>query len=106
MISDSDRELLNDETINEIVYKSCARAIKQGVEGYVDGIRVNRMSWPFALQDISVPVQVWHGEDDLIVPSPIGNYLASELPNAELHPVRGGGHFFLFNNWRLVLESI
>lgn len=47
------------------------------------------------LHRISQPTLVLAGDDDPIVPLANGRLLASRIPHARLHVVRGGGHLFL-----------
>lgn len=47
------------------------------------------------LHRITAPTLVLAGDDDPIVPVANGRLLASRIPDARLHIVRGGGHLFL-----------
>jgi pimeloyl-ACP methyl ester carboxylesterase len=47
------------------------------------------------LHRIAAPTLVLAGDDDPIVPAANGRLLASRIPDARLHIVRGGGHLFL-----------
>ena len=47
------------------------------------------------LPRLSVPTLVMTGDDDPIIPTVNGRILASLIPGARLHVVRGGGHLFL-----------
>jgi poly(3-hydroxyalkanoate) depolymerase len=47
------------------------------------------------LHRITAPTLVLAGDDDPIVPAANGRLLASRIPGARLHVVRGGGHLFL-----------
>jgi poly(3-hydroxyoctanoate) depolymerase len=47
------------------------------------------------LHRITVPTLVLAGDDDPIVPAANGRLLASRIPDARFHIVRGGGHLFL-----------
>lgn len=48
--------------------------------------------WGFALGDIGVPVYLWYGDSDPIVPVQHGEHLAQRIPGAELRIRRGEGH--------------
>jgi pimeloyl-ACP methyl ester carboxylesterase len=41
--------------------------------------------WGFDVADISVPVQLWHGERDQAVPSAHGHWLAGQVPGVQAH---------------------
>ena len=44
---------------------------------------------------ITVPVHVWQGTDDLMVPFAHGQWLAANLPTARPHLLTGEGHLSL-----------
>lgn len=46
----------------------------------------------FRLEDIRVPVHVWHGEADNLAPVASGRYLAARIPNCQARFYPGEGH--------------
>lgn len=62
--------------------------------------------WGFALEDVQVPVIVWQGLSDTIVPPSHGHHQAARIPNAELHVRAGGGHFTGFSDVHGVLSRM
>jgi pimeloyl-ACP methyl ester carboxylesterase len=48
--------------------------------------------WGFELGDIDVPVHLWYGDSDTIVPVEHGVHLAKRIPHAELRIRAGEGH--------------
>lgn len=48
--------------------------------------------WGFALADIEVPVHLWYGDADIIVPLHHGAHLAERIPGAQLRIRPGEGH--------------
>jgi pimeloyl-ACP methyl ester carboxylesterase len=48
--------------------------------------------WGFALADIEVPVHLWYGDSDTIVPVEHGQHLAKRIPGAALRIRPGEGH--------------
>jgi len=62
--------------------------------------------WGFRLEDIKVPVQVWHGTEDRNVPFSQGEYQARTIPDATLHRLLGEGHLFLHDHLEEVLASV
>jgi pimeloyl-ACP methyl ester carboxylesterase len=49
-------------------------------------------SWGFDLGDIRVPVKIWHGRQDRIVPVQHGQWLAAGIPGAEADISDRDGH--------------
>ncbi len=68
-------------------------SVRQGAAGVVDDYRMIGADWGFALGAVDLPVTVWHGADDPLVPLRHGSRLAAELEHAELRTCPGAGHF-------------
>jgi pimeloyl-ACP methyl ester carboxylesterase len=62
--------------------------------------------WGFRLQDLALPVHVWHGDLDQNVSVESGVYLASEIPGAILHRVPNEGHLLIYGHFEEILESL
>jgi len=62
--------------------------------------------WGFQLEDVPVPVVVWHGLSDVIVPPSHGHHQAARLPRGELRVRAGGGHFSGFSEASDVLDRL
>jgi len=52
----------------------------------------------FGFADISVPVQLWHGEQDRFVPFQHGQWLAAQIPGVEAHLTQADGHLTLLDH--------
>lgn len=57
--------------------------------------RLYRRSWSIRLEDIGVPVDLWHGELDENVPISVGRYLADALPACRTRFLEDEGHLTL-----------
>ena len=62
--------------------------------------------WGFNLTEVQVPVIVWTGLSDVIVPPSHGHHQASRIPRGELHVRAGEGHFAGFSAVADVLDRI
>jgi pimeloyl-ACP methyl ester carboxylesterase len=58
------------------------------------------------LHTLEMPCLVLAGDDDPIIPLVNARILASRIPRATLHVVRGGGHLFLLDDRDDVIETI
>lgn len=67
-------------------------SIAHGIDGWRDDDLAFCTPWGFDVTSISVPVQVWQGTADLMVPANHGRWLADHLPNADIHLIEGAGH--------------
>ena len=62
--------------------------------------------WGFQLDEVTVPVVVWHGLADVIVPPSHGHHQAARLPDGELRVRAGQGHFAGFAEAADVLDRV
>ena len=71
------------------------RALAGGFDGWVDDDLAFVRPWGFDLADVGVPVTVWQGDLDLMVPAAHGPWLVSQLPRATARLAPGHGHLSL-----------
>jgi pimeloyl-ACP methyl ester carboxylesterase len=67
-----------------------------GLEGWLDDDLAFTTLWGFDLSDNQIPVQVWQGSEDLMVPFSHGKWLAENIPGAEVHLLTNEGHMSTF----------
>ena len=67
-------------------------AIEGGPDGYIDDELSDVRPWGFEPGQVTVPVLVFHGGQDRMVPSTHGAWLAARCPNAELWLRSDDGH--------------
>ncbi|WP_028066379.1 alpha/beta fold hydrolase [Solirubrobacter soli] len=79
----------------EHLIASTARGLADGVDGWLDDDLAFVKPWGFDPAAITVPVQVWQGEQDLMVPPAHGRWLASHLTGADAHISPTDGHLTL-----------
>src|SRR5450759_2909687 len=80
-------------------------AVRPGMWGYVQDVRVLARPWGFALDDIRVPVYLWHGDEDTVIPLHHGWYLASVIPGATLRICPGEWHMLMWNHLAEILMT-
>ncbi len=71
------------------------RALEHGFDGWVDDDLAFAGAWGFDPADIAVPVSIWQGDLDLMVPFVHGRWLGDRIPTARAHLVEGHGHLSL-----------
>lgn len=74
----------------------CSRdGLAAGGEGWWDDGVSHQTDWGFDVQDIRVPVKVWHGHQDRFVPVQHGQWLAANIPGAQAEISENDGHLTL-----------
>jgi pimeloyl-ACP methyl ester carboxylesterase len=71
------------------------RALEHGFDGWVDDDLAFIQPWGIDLGSIRVPVHIWQGELDRLVPWSHGQWLAEHIPGARFTLAAGQGHFSL-----------
>ena len=91
-LSPSDMEMVARSDIREMLDESLRSGCGETIDGFVDDDLSRVAPWGFDVSAISVPVAVWYGVNDTLVPSPHGEWLAQTLPGAAVVTL-DGGHF-------------
>jgi len=90
-----DGQLLLEPKIRQLIELDIREAFRQGPIGAAHEMRLYTRPWGFKLEDLKIPITIWHGDSDTIVPLEHSNYLHSHLPNSQLTIVPGEAHFSL-----------
>jgi pimeloyl-ACP methyl ester carboxylesterase len=92
LIGEADRAVLTGE-FAEYLAASMRAAVSHGVEGWLDDDLASRAHWGFDVGAIDVPVTIWQGDDDRMVPFAHGQWLAAHVQGARAELRPGDGHF-------------
>jgi pimeloyl-ACP methyl ester carboxylesterase len=77
--------------------ESNRRACLQGAVGLLEDNLVEIRPWGFDVGEITVPVSIWQGAHDLMVPFGHGTWLAEHVPGARVHLFDDEGHVSLLS---------
>ncbi len=80
--------------------------MRSGGQGAAWDATIMVRPWGFLLQDITCPVQIWHGEADTNNPLPCGEYLRDTIPNTHATFLPGEGHLFYYKRWGEILAAL
>ncbi|MEO8851616.1 MAG: alpha/beta hydrolase [Allobranchiibius sp.] len=91
LLPPSDLAVLTDE-FGEDLAAGFREGLRNGADGWLDDDLAFVRPWGFDLAEIKVPVQVWQGSEDLMVPAAHGRWLAQAVPGVQAHLLEGEGH--------------
>jgi pimeloyl-ACP methyl ester carboxylesterase len=97
LVSEVDKRALTGE-FAEYLAASFHAALSTGIAGWRDDDLAFLTGWGFGLDDLHVPVAIWQGDEDRMVPFDHGRWLASHVPGAAVHLEPGEGHISLHTN--------
>ena len=106
LISPVDRAALTGEFADELA-EDLRRAVGNGIWGWYDDDLAFTQPWGFDLADIRVPLALWQGEVDRMVPFAHGRWLAAHIPGVRAHLLPGHGHLSLaVDSLGLILDDM
>jgi len=95
LVSAVDRDVVTAEFADYLA-ASFHAALSTGIAGWRDDDLAFIADWGFPVEQAGqVPVAVWQGGEDRMVPYPHGTWLAAHIPGARAHLLTGEGHLSL-----------
>ena len=94
LIGEADKVVLTGEYA-DYQAESFRAALRRGIAGWYEDDVAFVTPWGFPLSGDLVPVAVWQGDEDRMVPFGHGQWLAGHLPGAHTHLLPGEGHLSL-----------
>jgi hypothetical protein len=79
---------------------------RQGNRGVYDEALCMARPWGFPIDGVSVPVRIWHGTRDQVVPVGMGRFIERTVPGAVATYYHNEGHHFVYDRWREILAVI
>ena len=95
MLQPCDEESLRDSAAFEAVFESQRRAWRKSAEGVMADAQIYAQPWGFPIEEVRVPVRLWHGKQDRAFSVRLAEDIANRLPNCEARFVDGAGHYSL-----------
>lgn len=93
--SAADRAVLERDGVRHVLLNTMRGSVRQGARPAIEELRRYLEPWPFAAQDVRMPVRLWHGTADAVVPPAHAHTIAAALPSARVGLVAGEGHVSL-----------
>jgi pimeloyl-ACP methyl ester carboxylesterase len=90
-----DAASLRDDAAFEAIFESQRRAWRGSAEGVMDDARIYAHPWGFSVEDVRVPVRLWHGKQDRAFAIFLAEEIANRLPNCKARFIENEGHYSL-----------
>ena len=90
-----DAESLRDAAAFEAIFESQRLAWRASAEGVMADAEIHARPWGFAIEDVRVPVRLWHGKQDRAFSLQLAQQIANRLPNCKTRFVNDAGHYSL-----------
>ena len=86
---------MRDIAAFEACFESQRQAWRVSSDGLMLDAEIYAQPWGFALEEIRVPVRLWHGKKDRSFHWELAHSLGKRLPNCSERIVEGEGHYSL-----------
>jgi pimeloyl-ACP methyl ester carboxylesterase len=90
-----DASALRDSAAFEACFESQRRAWRASARGIVADAEIYARPWGFRLEDVDLPVRLWHGKQDRAFNVRLAEEVAQRLPNCQSHFIDNEGHYSL-----------
>ena len=101
-----DNQIFDIPEIRELCIQSDTEAYRHGLQAFAWDIRLITRPWGFSLDEIKVPVHLWHGTVDNSTSISMARYMAQKIPNGKLTVCDGEGHMLLIPRWEEILKTL
>jgi pimeloyl-ACP methyl ester carboxylesterase len=102
----ADADLIKLPEIRNNCWQSEVEAFKPGLRGLAWDARLITRPWGVQLEEIKVPVSIWHGSEDNQAPPAMAHYLASKIPACSERILQGEAHLLIFKYWEDILIDL
>ena len=95
MLPPADAAALRDNTAFDTLFESQRKAWLGSPYGVIADAEIYGRPWGFRLEDVDVPVRLWHGKQDRAFSFRIAEEMVRRLPNCHACYVDNAGHYSL-----------
>lgn len=99
ILPDVDKKaMIENDVMGQYLVDSLQRGLRDGADGWIDDDLELLRPWGFKVKEVRVPVHIYQGSEDKMVPFSHGKWLVSHLPEDKVRPhlLQGEGHISIF----------
>ena len=102
-----DAASLRDDRAFEAIFESQRRAWRGSAEGVMIDAQIYARPWGFAVEDVRVPVRLWHGVEDRAFAFRLAEGIANRFQNCKARFIPNEGHYSLpIRHMHEILEDL
>jgi pimeloyl-ACP methyl ester carboxylesterase len=105
LASDVDKRALTGDFADQLA-ESFRASVSTGIAGWRDDDLAFVADWGFPLDRFRVPVAIWQGAQDRMVPFEHGRWLAAHVAGAHVHLEPDEGHLSLIGKLEMILADL
>jgi pimeloyl-ACP methyl ester carboxylesterase len=105
LASDVDKDALTGDFAGHLAANFRA-AVSTGIAGWRDDALAFVADWGFPLDRFGVPVNIWQGAQDRMVPFDHGRWLAAHVVGAHVHLEPAEGHLSLMGKFEVIVADL
>lgn len=98
LFSNSDSAAMQQKEFSDDLAENFRHSLEKGFPGWIDDDIAFTKDWGFSLDQVKIPVAIFQGDEDLMVPGSHGRWLHKHLPNSTLRLLTGEGHLSFFSS--------
>jgi pimeloyl-ACP methyl ester carboxylesterase len=105
-LSEMDRAIFSRPRIRALLLDDAREALRRGPRGAALELRLLSRPWDVRLDQIRMPVHLWHGDADAQVPVAIAHRLAAALPDCRARFLPDAGHLWVLDHLDEILATL
>ncbi|KMQ76650.1 alpha/beta fold hydrolase [Marinobacter subterrani] len=94
MVSEQDRQLLEDETLRHYFREDQIACLDSGGRAIATDLLTEMTDWGFRLAQVPVPTLIYQGQQDPFVPERFAHHMAEHITGADLNLLPESGHLY------------
>ena len=105
-LPEADRKVMTRPEMKEMFIDDILDATNGGMRAFLHDVVLFARPWGFRLQDLTVPVHFWQGDQDTFVPLEHGQHQADLVPGSTFHFRPSEGHMGSLDAVEEILDAI
>ncbi len=97
-LPEPDQIALSGPEAKPLLIASATDSFSPGVKGHTLEMLLFASAWHFSYEEITAPVQLWHGEADTVISIDVSKRAAKRLPNSQVEYFADEGHYSIILN--------